>query len=56
MLMALTMIPSDLNWHLATSADRVYLVFNLSILSVCGYMLNFARDTQSIQLDPKGSP
>lgn len=53
--MAYVITPNDLNWHLATSADRVYLVFNLSVLSVCGYMLSFARDSRSNQLDLQGS-
>ncbi len=54
--MAYVITPNDLNWHLATSADRVYLVFNLSVLSVCGYMLNFVQDTHSNPLGLKGSP
>lgn len=54
--MAYVITPNDLNWHLATSADRVYLVFNLSVLSVCGYMLNLALDIYSNQPDLKGSP
>jgi hypothetical protein len=54
--MAYVITPNDLNWHLATSADRVYLVFNLSVLSVCGCMLNFVQDTHSNPLGLKGSP